>query len=81
MKVRRFVAALLVTLGVGAGFVAGRASADQPRMQAALEHLRQAKEELEHADRDKGGHRERALRLTNDAIREVEKGVHFDRRH
>ena len=81
MKVRRFFAALLVTLGIGAGFVAGRATADQPRMQAALEHLRQAKEELEHADRDKGGHREAALRFTNNAISEVEKGIRFDRRH
>lgn len=81
MKFRRFFAALLVTLGIGAGFVAGRATADQPHMQAALEHLRLAKGELERADRDKGGHREAALRLTNDAIAHVEKGIHFDRRH
>ncbi len=81
MKVRRFFAALLVTLGIGAGFVAGRATADQPHMQAALEHLRMAKGELEHADRDKGGHREAAIRFTNNAISEVEKGIRFDRHH
>ena len=50
-------------------------------MQAALQHLRAAKVELEHADRDKGGHRERALRLTNDAIAEVERGIGYDRHH
>ena len=30
---------------------------DQPHMKAALEHLRKAKEELEIAKHDKGGHR------------------------
>ena len=81
MKLRRFFAALLVTVGIGAGFLAGRVSADQPHMQAALEHLRAAKGELERADRDKGGHREAATRATNDAIVHVEKGINFDRRH
>jgi hypothetical protein len=81
MKLHRFIIALLIVTAIASGFVAGRASADQPRMQAALEHLRLAKGELEHADRDKGGHRERALRLTNQAIDEVEKGVRFDRHH
>ncbi len=79
MKVRRFFAALLVTLGIGAGFLAGRVSADQPHMQAALDHLRGAKAELELADRDKGGHREAAVRLVNDAIVQVEKGINFAR--
>ena len=78
---KRVFVTLLIVVAIAAGFYAGRASADQPRMQAALEHLRLAKGELERADRDKGGHRERALRLTNDAIVEVERGVGYDRRH
>ena len=78
---KRIVITLLVITAIASGFVAGRASADQPRMQAALGHLRQARTELEHADRDKGGHREAALKFTNDAIAEVERGVQFDRRH
>jgi len=81
MKLRRLVIALLVVTAIASGIVAGRASADQPRMQAALEHLRMAKVELEKADHDKGGHRDRAIRLTNDAIAEVERGIHFDRHH
>jgi hypothetical protein len=81
MKLHRVVIALLVVAAIASGFVAGRASADQPHMQAALDHLRLAKGELEKADRDKGGHREKALRLTNDAIAEVERGINFDRRH
>ena len=78
---KRLFIALLVIAAVASGFYAGRASADQPHMQAALDHLRLAKGELEHADRDKGGHRERALRLTNDAIAEVERGIAYDRHH
>jgi hypothetical protein len=78
---KRIVITLLVITAIASGFVAGRASADQPRMQAALGHLRQARTELEHADRDKGGHREAALKFTNDAIAEVERGVQFDRHH
>jgi hypothetical protein len=81
MKLHRLVIALLVVVAIASGFVAGRASADQPRMQAALEHLRLAKVELEKADHDKGGHRDKAMRLTNDAIDEVERGIRFDRHH
>ncbi|HSY52528.1 MAG TPA: hypothetical protein VLC46_27250 [Thermoanaerobaculia bacterium] len=81
MKLHRLVIALLVVTAIASGFVAGRASADQPHMQAALEHLRLARIELEKADRDKGGHRENAFRLTKDAIAEVERGIEFDRHH
>jgi hypothetical protein len=81
MKLHRLVIALLVVTAIASGFVAGRASADQPHMQAALEHLRRARVELEKAERDKGGHREAAMKLTRDAIAEVERGINFDRRH
>jgi hypothetical protein len=81
MKLHRLVIALLVVTAIASGFVAGRASADQPHMQVALEHLKLARTELEKADRDKGGHRENALRLTKDAIAEVERGISYDRHH
>jgi hypothetical protein len=81
MKLYRLVIALLIVTAIASGFVAGRASADQPHMQAAMDHLRLAKVELEKADHDKGGHRDAAIRLTNDAISEVERGIRFDRRH
>lgn len=81
MKLHRLVIALLIVTAIASGFVAGRASADQPHMQAALEHLRLARMELGKADRDKGGHREAAMKLTRDAIDEVERGINFDRRH
>ena len=50
-------------------------------MQAALEHLRAAKGELDKAEADKGGHRLKAISLVNDAIAQVEKGVGYDRHH
>ena len=53
---------------------------DQPHMQSALESLRNAKRDLDQATSDKGGHRVRALRLVNQAIGEVERGMRYDRR-
>jgi len=77
----RIIVAFLLCAVLISGFLLGRASADQPHMQAALEHLRAAKAELDKADADKGGHRLRASRLVDDAIVQVEKGIGFDRRH
>jgi len=81
MSVRRVFSALALIALLATGFVAGRASADQPRMHAALEHLRAAKADLEAATDDKGGHRRRAIGFVNDAIGQVEKGISYDRRH
>jgi hypothetical protein len=61
----------------GARRVAGR----EPHMAAALEHLRQAADELEKATRNKGGHRAKALDLTHQAISQVEQGVKYDEEH
>ena len=77
----RIAAAFVLALVLLSGFFLGRVSADQPHMQAALDHLKAAKAELEKADEDKGGHRVKAIRLVNDAIVQVEKGISFDRRH
>jgi hypothetical protein len=46
----------------------------QPHMQAALKHLREARASLERATPNKGGHRERAIELINQAIAQVEEG-------
>jgi uncharacterized iron-regulated protein len=48
---------------------------DQPHMQAALAALESAKNNLERATSDKGGHRQNALDLVKDAISEVKKGI------
>ena len=50
-------------------------------MQAALDSLFAAKRSLEEAAADKGGHREKAIRLIKNAITEVERGIEYYRRH
>lgn len=72
---------LVLAIAVPCGFFAARAFADQPHMQAALEHLRAARQQLEVADADKGGHRAKGIHLVNDAIAQVEKGIQFERSH
>jgi hypothetical protein len=53
----------------------------QPEMAAAIQHLREAEQNLESASHDKGGHRARALQLVQQAIRETEEGMRFDDNH
>jgi hypothetical protein len=78
---RRSVLSLLSS-GLAVLAAAGSARAEaQPHMRDALEALQRAERALEAADRDKGGHRERALELTRKAISQVERGLRFDNRH
>jgi hypothetical protein len=69
------IAALLV------GGTVGICAADEPHMRAALEHLREAREQLEKAVPNKGGHREKAIELTDRAIEQVKKGIEFGEHH
>lgn len=50
-------------------------AADQPHMTAALAALESAKNNLDRASADKGGHRAKALELVRSAISEVKKGI------
>lgn len=50
----------------------------QPHMRAAIAALRTAREQLDKASADKGGHRAKAIRLVKDAIDEVQAGIDFD---
>jgi hypothetical protein len=78
---RKLLVAIFLTLTLATGFLAGRASAAQPHMVSARNHLQAALRELNLADRDKGGHRDTAVKLVNDAITEVNLGIGFGRRH
>jgi uncharacterized protein HemX len=53
----------------------------EPHMAAALEHLRQAQEELEKAAPNKGGHREKAMQLVQQAESQVEQGIQYYDQH
>jgi hypothetical protein len=53
----------------------------QPEMSAALDNLRQAQQHLQAASNNKGGHRERAMQIIDQAISEVQQGMEYaDRR-
>jgi hypothetical protein len=77
MKAKTILAVVML-LGIVA--IAG-AMPDQPNMQAARGNLITARNELQRATADKGGHRANAIGLVNSAIAEVNAGIAFDRRH
>ncbi|SBO43875.1 hypothetical protein [Cyanobium sp. NIES-981] len=77
---KRFAIAALTTLAtVAALTVQVPAQANQPNMKAALVSLNQARQSLEKATHDKGGHRVKAIQLIDEAIREVEAGIESGR--
>jgi hypothetical protein len=51
------------------------ATPDQPHMQNALNALENARDSLNKATADKGGHRNKAIGYVKDAIDEVKKGI------
>lgn len=51
--------------------------AAQPHMEDALASLMQARESLEKAVADKGGHRVKAIKAVDAAIAEVKAGIEF----
>jgi|SRR5581483_8769709 len=53
----------------------------QPNMAAAIQNLREAQMNLEKASQNKGGHRERALQLVQQAIAECEAGIQYANTH
>lgn len=53
----------------------------QPNMEAAMQNLREAQRNLETANTDKGGHRERALEYINRAIAETQAGIQYANQH
>ncbi|HVM99462.1 MAG TPA: hypothetical protein VMT68_04525 [Caulobacteraceae bacterium] len=68
------LAAAALAVGAGIGFGVG-AQPNQPHMQNALSSLQSAASELKVALHNKGGHRVKALNLTNQAITEVQAGI------
>ena len=65
-----------------AGVLTGTAVAKrQPLMHDALRDLQVARGTLDAATPDKGGHRVKAIELTDAAIAEVKAGIEFDNHH
>jgi len=57
----------------------GRKGERHPEIRAALRHLNAAKASLQKGSHDFGGHREKALDLTNQAIQEAQQALQSDK--
>jgi len=81
MRARILALCATLTLIVGLGAQTRQMARTEPHMSAAIGHLQQAKNELEKATATKGGHRENAMRLVDQAMAEVQAGESYDITH
>lgn len=65
--------AVIIATSMATGYAIGA----QPHMEAAITLLRNARAELGAATPNKGGHREKAIRLIDQAMAEVRAGIAF----
>ena len=72
---------LLLLAGMGLFAQNSQMARHEPHMSAAIGHLQQAKEELQRAAPNKGGHREKAMELVNQAIQQIQEGEQYDEQH
>ena len=77
---KTFKATVVILLSISALGLTS-AFARQPHMDRALEHLRAARAELQKAENNKGGWRERAIQNVDRAITDTEKGRSFAAGH
>lgn len=70
---RKLVLGFVCLSSLGVGYALGA----QPHMDATIGLLQNARTELAAATPNKGGHREKALRLIDQAIGEVRAGIAF----
>jgi len=70
---RKLLLGSAIAASIGIGYAIGA----QPHMTASVDLLQSARAELAAATPNKGGHRERALGLIDQAIAEVRAGIAF----
>lgn len=80
-KVSTVVLAVALAAVVSSSGVKSAQAENQPHMQAAMTALKAAKEQLQKATADKGGHRVKAIELVEAALAEVKAGIEFDDKH
>ncbi len=80
LTIARLLALALVVFALASPAVTP-ANADEPHPQirAALEQLRTAKQHMEHAAHDFGGHRVAAIKATDEAIHQLELCLQYDK--
>ena len=74
------ISGLVISVGTQIASADG-ACHNQPNMQVALDHLRQARAALDRAEHNKGGWRDRAIQSADVALRETNKGCEFADTH
>jgi hypothetical protein len=79
LNLKRILVPVLLT--VASLYCWGQAQQSQPMMAAALQDLQQAQQALQAARANKGGHREKALQLTQEAISDVQQGMQNAAQH
>jgi hypothetical protein len=79
MNISRKYIAVALGVTLASGVFIGQALAFQEHMHAALDALRTARSELQQSEANKGGHREAAIRLVDQAIDETQRGIDFAR--
>lgn len=80
---KKFIAGAVLGIGLttGGAMFAQREREFHPRLQRAIEALRDARAYMAEAPHDFGGHRVAAIRATDDAIRQLEVAARYrDRR-
>jgi methylthioribose-1-phosphate isomerase len=75
IKYLQLTGALLIGLLASGVIAMQNAQANQPHMESALQSLENARAQLNEAERDKGGHRTKAVKLINEAIEQVKAGI------
>ena len=72
-SVRKLMLGAAIAASIGIGYAIGA----QPHMEAGIGLLQNARAEIAAATPNKGGHREKALGLIDQAISEVRAGIAF----
>jgi len=80
---RRTALASATLAGLGLAFVAENAEAqareEHPKIRQAIRALEAAKDDMQHAEHDFGGHRVDAIRASDEAIRQLQLALNYDR--
>ncbi len=80
IKLARLLAAAVVLLALAFPVTTpANPPEHHPEIRGAMASLRRAKAYMEHADHDFGGHRVEAIRATDEAIRQLEICLKYDR--
>jgi hypothetical protein len=72
-------AVTLAVTGAATPVPAANPGEPHPEIRAAINSLRRAKEHMEHAAHDFGGHRVEAIRATDEALKQLQECLKFDK--